>query len=598
MSLDFQYRDYTRADGGRVQAADYIGSTKWQHALTKSGVDRETANNLFRFIDDHDYTAAAREAGFYTPGVANNPYAGISSPETFAPRQAGFFTGNKGRRIDPFAGFRVNAEDSILNNQAKYRNVSIDGDYVNYQRKESTPLTSKGINPFSGSPFKKNLSGSAFSGSTQPRSRDEWINERSKLLNNTLITDQAYNKLTDTQKQFYGLTPDQAGQRDSIFGGALQGLDAAAQYRRLRSAKGEGTGLSGLANFAVGAALPLAAGAFAGPGAAAFASGFNSLKDGGSLADIAKSAGLTYFGAKALNNYGEAGSIWDKTGGGVQPLGAAAPATSGGNVGIFDQVSNLFNQGVSSLKGGGIFDTINNVLDSPLGQLGTDALGLFLGNREANELGDRLTNAAEGARFNPYNASGPGGGVTFNNGQVNTYLSPEIQALVDQLGTSASGNIDAFNSYNPDQQASELFGILEAIQQPYRDQAVNSNISTLINQGKYNPQGNIESPGYRESRALYDSINNSQLQNLYNSYGVAQDTANQVLNRGVTSTNALRQLNYDPLAYAGLGGDLGQIQSAAYSKGIPSLTSAANVDYANDANSVSRIFDTLRNRLG
>lgn len=581
MGLDLNYKNFTRYDGSNVQVADYLNSDKWVHALSKFGVDKNSANNLFSYWQTHPYLDIQRNFNTNTQ-YRGSPWDQITGKKDNY-RLIGLYD-QKRQSQDPFKGMRLGD-----------KGISGDNDNAFYSTTKKVRQTKDNFNPFAG------------------EGNYEWVDKTTKkqgrLLNNTFIENDAYDKLNDQQRQYYGLTFDQAFQKDPRLAQAGQGVNAALEYRRQRNAKGASTGFGAFAP----KALSLAGALTGNPYIAAISGGLEGGISGGSFTD-ALTGGLKSFAGQ--NGFGSFGGLQNTPGFNPNALQGSS------NVSIFDSIGNLFkgNDFLGDLGGifntpgffpnsngsnnpldifssgssGGIFDTINNVLDSPLGQLGSSLLGGYLNDREASQYSDRLRSAAEGAEFNPYNAQGPGGGVTYNNGQVSTYLSPAMQALANQLYGSASGNVNAFNSYDPAQQAGEQFNILENIAQPYRDKERDSLMSTLINQGVYNPGANESSPGYWQPRYLEDSINASRDQNLFNSYDLAQQTATNTLNRGIGSLNSLNALNYGPLQYAGLGGDLGRAQSSAYSKGIPLIKDAAQFDYANDSN----IFNSLLNSLG
>lgn len=614
--LDLQYKNFTRHDGSNVSIPDYLNSGKWNHGLTKFGVDSSTANNLFSYWENHPYLK-----NLYQTSYANNrggwesdgPF-GLGQKQGNGERRInGFYDLKKLSSTNPFQSLKISNIQSDKNNS----NFNLDGDKFSYTNSITSKL------PFqrdtSNLPEQLRSGNAGYRGplntvnayNNNPKYKTESKDIFGRILNDTFVDENLYETLSDEQKQFYGLSFEDAYKADPKLSASAQGINAAYNYRLKRKAKGEQTGFGAYAP----KVLALAGAALGMPYLAALGGGIEGGKNGGGIGGVLTGGLTSYFATSGLDGLNGVNAASTP---GINPNGfSSTVATGNNNVNIWDSFSGLFNGSsgnfdlgtISSVfnpnssggnlgdifnSGGGIFDTINSALDSPLGQLGSDLFGAYLGNKEADEYTDRLRNAADGARFNPYNAQGPGGGVTYNNGQATTYLSPAMQALANQIYGSAQGNINAFNSYDPAEQASEQFNILENIAEPYRQKERDSLMSTLINQGVYNPEANQSSPGYWQPRYLEDSINASRDKNLFDSYNLAQNTATNVLNRGIGSTNLLNSINYGPLQYAGLGADLGRAGISGASVGIPYIQNAAEYD----RNADSTIFNSLLNSLG
>lgn len=101
----------------------------------------------------------------------------------------------------------------------------------------------------------------------------------------------------------------------------------------------------------------------------------------------------------------------------------------------------------------------------------------------ANASGNAADSAAAAAQFDPMNINTGIGTVTAQDGTVTTQLSPELQALRDQLYGQAGQGLQAFQTFDPNQAAGLFTNQLAALAAPQEQQQRLSNENRLMQQG-------------------------------------------------------------------------------------------------------------------
>lgn len=160
----------------------------------------------------------------------------------------------------------------------------------------------------------------------------------------------------------------------------------------------------------------------------------------------------------------------------------------------------------------------------------TGPINNFVGDiTGANALQAAGSNAADMARFKPFNITTGFGTGTFNGTNATSVLSPQYQALRDSMLGGASGYFNSALNFDPNAYAANAYGLMRNISQPYEDQQRASLESRLYNQGNLGSTG-----GYWASRAFEDSMNTNKQQQQLQSIDLGQNLLNNQIQRGQT----------------------------------------------------------------
>jgi len=197
--------------------------------------------------------------------------------------------------------------------------------------------------------------------------------------------------------------------------------------------------------------------------------------------------------------------------------------------------------------------------------------------------------AAKSAEFNPYNVSGGVGSATFGNGTASYQLSPEYQALRNQFLGSAQGTMGAYNAYDPQQAAQQLYGQLGQLSAPGEAQARSSMENRLFAQGRLGTTG-----GQQQFGNLLQAQNLAGVGREVQSFNMAQDVQNQLLGRAMQSAQGGAAIDQMGQGLIGMGSDLGGRQSSAGAYAAQFPWQAAQ----NQSDATSAFFSNIASKVG
>jgi len=132
------------------------------------------------------------------------------------------------------------------------------------------------------------------------------------------------------------------------------------------------------------------------------------------------------------------------------------------------------------------------------------------------------------AEFSPYGITSGVGTSSFADGTGTFELSPELQGIYDQLLGSGSQQLQAAQEYDPYAAAEGLFGRLDQILAPGREQGRQGLESRLLNQGRLGSTG-----GAFQQQGFESAIEAERARQLNQAFGTAQGVQDSMFNRGM-----------------------------------------------------------------
>ena len=288
------------------------------------------------------------------------------------------------------------------------------------------------------------------------------------------------------------------------------------------------------------------------------------------------------------------------------PLRGAFGSSLGGSLGTpLNSINQFFPADIAARAaagaGGGMsaFSSILNGVGNFLGSdLGGNLIGAglnYFGSRQGmNQLNSAADRAFQNAQFQPYNVSGPLGGVAFNGNRINASLSPEGRRVANQLRGLVNTNLRGYNEFNPNNYAQNYYDTVSGLQAPELTAQTNSALSDIYNRGMWgSTEGARNIYNIDQSRMLSDNALRLQAQQagatesdrLFNNYMKSVATYNTQLglpmgyiasglNAGANAANAGANANQYPWLAA-------QNQADASSAFWSSIASAAPSMMAN-----------------
>ena len=169
------------------------------------------------------------------------------------------------------------------------------------------------------------------------------------------------------------------------------------------------------------------------------------------------------------------------------------------------------------------------------------AVGSYLAARKQSKA---MKDAANAAKFTPYNISSLLGDVSITGnklnitptGFLNNFLRTSVNKAnkIDNVGL---GFINQLNKFDPFEAAQTQFNRLEEILQPERDSARQQLQNKLLSQGRLgsistNLEGDIIGGGAADQLALEQAIERERQRNLINQFSLAQDTMKNLYGLG------------------------------------------------------------------
>ena len=182
-------------------------------------------------------------------------------------------------------------------------------------------------------------------------------------------------------------------------------------------------------------------------------------------------------------------------------------------------------------------------------------IGSLLGQRQQS---DAANKAAQMAQFKPYNVTSGIGTGSFSGNTATSQLSPEYQAIRNQLLGGAAGTFGAANQYDPQAAASQLYSQLSQISAPEAEQQRLATENRLYRQGMLGSTGGgIQMGALLKAQKLQDLARETQ------AFNMAQDVQNQLVNRGSAFLGGATGLDQAAMGNLDMGGTLGGRQASA-----------------------------------
>lgn len=393
MSTKLQYGKFN--DFGRTTiAGDLSKSGKWNYAAQKLGLQEGQVDSLFDYWQNSSFMKGSR----YAQGLQGRGKVGETSMQgpLGGGRTSTTFLDYAKKTQDNFNAFEGLQAKALQKNKLDFSVDEKTGVATYYDKKMEKQWQLGG--PLGGSgttnkePVRIGPNGVPIQDSRSLANQGKWVQKEGRgqkytgrMLNDTFVEQSAYDKMSETDRKFYGLSSEQAYELDPSLKAASQVVGAAHQYRQGRSRKKTGVGavVGTLAKTALPAFGALALGPVGGAIGGAVSSGIQS----GNLGDAALGGLKGYIGGQGAQLVGGAGGGSPYSDGGA--LGGAIQGTTNGanSMGFLDE---LFKGGSDLI--GNLGDGIGDIFKGGTGGL-TDFLS---GGGKAGQLGGLLNKATGG----------------------------------------------------------------------------------------------------------------------------------------------------------------------------------------------------------
>ena len=366
MSIKLQYGQFN--DFGRTTtASDLSKSGKWNYAAQKIGLQKEQVDSVFDYWQNSSFMKGSR----YAQGLQGRGKVGETS--MIGPLGGGrtttTFLDYAKKTQDNFNAFEGLQAKALQKRKLDFSVDKKTGVATYYDKKMEKQWQTGGPLSRSGTtnkaPVRMGPNGVPVHDSRSLNNQGKWVQIEGRgqkytgrMLNDTFVEQSAYDKMSETDRKFYGLSSEQAYKLDPSLKAAGQVVGAAHQYRQGRSRKKTGIGA------AVGMAAPMALGALggivAGPLGAAIGSGVQTGFQGGGVGDIAMATGAGYLGAGGGFGGGQIGKIAAGALGSAVQGGDLNSILAGGLTGGYGDVGGWAGVGVDAaatgLRGGSVGD--------------------------------------------------------------------------------------------------------------------------------------------------------------------------------------------------------------------------------------------------
>lgn len=189
--------------------------------------------------------------------------------------------------------------------------------------------------------------------------------------------------------------------------------------------------------------------------------------------------------------------------------------------------------------------------------------------------------AADMVRFEPFNIRTGMGSGTFSGGTGTFSLSPEYQAIKDQVLGLGKGFFSQAGAFDPNAASADAYGLMQRIAQPQRTLNLSNLRDTLFSQGR------LSAAGYTganpELQAFYEAQNNADLQAQLQSIGLGQGLLDSMLQRGTSLTGTAAGLDEagNNALKLGLYGGQGILEASKSAAGFTAKAGEAESNFWN-----------------
>lgn len=196
---------------------------------------------------------------------------------------------------------------------------------------------------------------------------------------------------------------------------------------------------------------------------------------------------------------------------------------------------------------------------------------LFGGSAASKKQEQAYRDAAAMAEFKPYDVTNPLGSAKFSGGALSTSLSPEFQAqLENQLGM-AQGAYGAYQQFNPQNYAQNMYQTLTAYQAPEQAMKNQNMLQDLYSSGQWgSTPGEASLYSYQNQQDLNDQLLRLQAQQ------AGGQEQNRLFNLYTNALTGAQGTALAPLKFGELGGNLGALRSQANARAGEFLVGAGN----------------------
>lgn len=290
----------------------------------------------------------------------------------------------------------------------------------------------------------------------------------------------------------------------------------------------------------------------------------------GSMTGYTGGAPVSYDGGANLQGYGVDPSL-----GGNAPTSGYMPTDGSGNVltsGGGGSSGNLLGS-LASLLGGSNGGGLSPQLLSQLLGAGSSLIG---GSLSSNAAKSAASTFQQEAMYNPYGTNTVNGSTSFQNGQLNSSLSPGAQQNVSGLNNLAQQNMSSLAG-GTTASANNYFNQLQQQQKMGNSQYMGSNLDNQFANGIMS-----STAGQYQTGAALNNVNNQSMQDMMQAQNFANTQQQNQLQQLTGSLNGLQGYNTQQLAAGTLGAQMGTGQSNAnYNAGSPWLAANSGSNIGN-----------------
>ena len=191
---------------------------------------------------------------------------------------------------------------------------------------------------------------------------------------------------------------------------------------------------------------------------------------------------------------------------------------------------------------------------------------------------------ADATAFKPYDVAGLLGGVKFEDGSAEAYLSPAIEAQFEALIAQAQGYGEQIQEFDPQALQSDLYSEQQALFAPAQEQDRLALESRLLQQGLLG-----STTGSLRSEALLGAQSQQNLARQTVAFEQAQQAQNNLLSGQESAITGLLNLANQTEGMFGTGADLGRVQSEAALAGQKPLLGATAARAVGQAKAVNEL---------
>jgi hypothetical protein len=208
----------------------------------------------------------------------------------------------------------------------------------------------------------------------------------------------------------------------------------------------------------------------------------------------------------------------------------------------------------------------------------------YFADRAAKKGVEAAQGYADATAFEPYDVAGLLGGVTFEDGSAEAYLSPAIEAQFDALIAQAQGYGEQLQEFDPQELQSQLYEEQQALFAPAQEQDRLALESRLLQQGLLG-----STTGGMRSEALLGAQSQQDLARQAVAFEQAQQAQKNLMSGQESAITGLLNLANQTEGMFGTGANLGIAQSNAALAGQEPLLGATAARSVGQAKAVSEL---------